>query len=80
MSCFKVRNKALGNKEIPVFDARSIQGRSAHFWGSFKMRPIVPHPLPRLIKKGLTDTDHFCMIRTAQRRFAPTVDRHHPEP
>src|SRR5207244_37116 len=30
-------------------------------------------PLPRSTTKLLTDADHFSMIRTAQRRFAPTV-------
>src|SRR4051812_27821217 len=30
-------------------------------------------PLPGSTAKRLTDADHFCMIRTAQRRFAPTV-------
>ena len=33
-----------------------------------------PHtPLPRSATKILTHADHFGMIRTAQRRFAPTV-------
>src|SRR3954447_197286 len=30
-------------------------------------------PLPGSTAERLTDADHFCMIRTAQRRFAPTV-------
>jgi hypothetical protein len=38
-----------------------------------KRRPLAPHPPPRSNTKRLTDADHFCMIRTAQRRFAPTV-------
>jgi hypothetical protein len=39
-----------------------------------KRRPLAPHPTPRLnAQKRLTDADHFCMIRTAQRRFAPTA-------
>ena len=41
-----------------------------------KRRPLAPHPLPRSARaatKRLTDADHFSMIRTAQRRFAPTV-------
>ena len=38
-----------------------------------KRRPLAPHPPPRSATKQLTDADHFGMIRTAQRRFAPTV-------
>ena len=38
-----------------------------------KRRPSPRTPLPGSTAKRLTDADHFCMIRTAQRRFAPTV-------
>src|ERR1019366_4999295 len=36
-------------------------------------RPAPPPPLSSSATKSLTDADHFGMIRTAQRRFAPTV-------
>src|ERR1022692_2553355 len=36
-------------------------------------RPAPPPPLSSSATKSLTDADHFSMIRTAQRRFAPTV-------
>src|ERR1017187_2850446 len=35
-------------------------------------RPAPPPPLSSSATKSLTDADHFGMIRTAQRRFAPT--------
>src|ERR1022692_3761485 len=35
--------------------------------------PPPPPPLSSSATKSLTDADHFGMIRTAQRRFAPTV-------
>src|ERR1035438_4987552 len=36
-------------------------------------RPAPPPPLSSSATKSLTDADHFGMIRTAQRCFAPTV-------
>ena len=35
--------------------------------------PRPAPPSPAQTAKRLTDADHFSMIRTAQRRFAPTV-------
>src|ERR1022692_1560433 len=45
-------------------------GRGA---GRARARPAPPPPLSSSATKSLTDADHFGMIRTAQRRFAPTV-------
>jgi hypothetical protein len=42
-------------------------------WVHFKTPTPRPAPLPGSYTKSLTDADHFSMIETAQRRFAPTV-------
>ena len=41
--------------------------------GGSNAAPSPRTPLPRSATKILTHADHFGMIRTAQRRFAPTV-------
>ena len=41
--------------------------------GGSNAAPSPRTPLPGSTRKDLTDADHFCMIRTAQRRFAPTA-------
>ena len=54
-----------------VAPPRFLQCRAGQ--GGSNAAPSPRTPLPGSTTKRLTDADHFCMIRTAQRRFAPTA-------